>query len=107
MCAAKLTDEATTEDLRENLIELRKDFKDLITTVERLAASQAEGVSSQLRDGLRTYVDKGEDVLGHAREQAERVYDDLHETVERNPLTAMMVALGLGFIIGLLTRSRS
>jgi ElaB/YqjD/DUF883 family membrane-anchored ribosome-binding protein len=107
MCAAKLSDDATTEDLRENLVELRKDFKELLSTVEKLAATQATNVSDHLHDGLRTYIDKGEEVFGHAREQAERVYDDLHETVERNPLAAMMIALGLGFIIGLLTRHRS
>lgn len=107
MCAAKLTDDATTEDLRQNLVELRSDFKELLSTVEKLAAAQAAGVSSQVREGLRTYMDKSEEALGHAREQAERLYDDFHETVERNPMTAIMVALGLGFIIGLLTRSRS
>lgn len=107
MCAAKLSEDATTEDLRENLIELRKDFKDLLSTVEKLAASQADNVQGHLREGLRTYMDKGEEAFGHAREQAERMYDDLHETVERNPLTAMMIALGLGFVIGLLTRHRS
>lgn len=100
-------DDVTTEDLRENLIELRKDFKDLLTTVERLAAAQAGGVSGHVREGLRAYADRGEEMFGVAREQAERVYDDLHETVERNPLTAMLIALGLGFIIGLLTRHRS
>jgi Bacterial protein of unknown function (DUF883). len=100
-------DEVSTEDLRENFLELRKDFKDLLTTVERLAAAQADGVSSQVREGLRGYTDKGEEMFGLAREQAERVYDDLHETVERNPLTAMLIALGLGFLIGILTRPRS
>jgi ElaB/YqjD/DUF883 family membrane-anchored ribosome-binding protein len=100
-------EDISTEDLRENLIELRKDFKELLTTVERLAAAQAGSVSGQVREGLRTYADKGEEVFGLAREQAERVYDDLHETIERNPLTALMIALGLGFLIGFLTRSRS
>ena len=107
MCAAKIADDATTEELRENLAELRKDFKELISTVERLAASQADGAASHLRDGLRNYTDRGEELLGQARDHAERVYDDLHETVERNPLTALMIALGLGFLIGILTRSRS
>jgi ElaB/YqjD/DUF883 family membrane-anchored ribosome-binding protein len=100
-------DDISTEDLRENLLELRRDFKELLNTVERLAAAQAEDVSGHLREGLRTYADRGEEALGAAREHAEQFYDDLHETVERNPLTAMMIALGLGFLIGLLTRSRS
>lgn len=104
MCSAKVTDDASTEDLKENLAELRSDFKALMTTVERLAAAQAEGISSHLRENLRTYVGKGEEALGQARQQAERVYEDVHETIERNPLTAVLIALGLGFILGLLTR---
>jgi hypothetical protein len=57
-------DDVTTEDLRENLIELRKDFKELLGTVERLAAAQASGVSSQVHEGLRAYADKGEEMFG-------------------------------------------
>lgn len=100
-------EDISTEDLRENLVELRRDFKELLTTVERLAAAQAAGVSDQVREGLQGYADKGEEMFGLAREHAERAYDDLHDTVERNPLTAMMIALGLGFVIGMLTRNRS
>ena len=107
MCAAKISDDASVDELRENILELRKDFKDLLGTVEKLAVGRAEGVSDRLRDGVGAYVDKGEEVFGQARDQAERIYEDLHETVERNPLTAIMIALGLGFLIGIVTRSRS
>jgi ElaB/YqjD/DUF883 family membrane-anchored ribosome-binding protein len=107
MCAAKISDDASAEELREQLMDLRNDFKDLMGTVEKLAKNQADGVASHLRDGLQDYVERGEEVLGQARERAEHLYEDLHETVERNPLTALLIALGLGFLIGLLTRSRS
>jgi ElaB/YqjD/DUF883 family membrane-anchored ribosome-binding protein len=107
MCAAKITDDATADELRDQLVELRNDFKDLLTTVEKLAKNQADGVATHLRDGLHDYVERGEEALDHAREQAEHLYEGFHETVERNPLTALMIALGLGFIIGLLTRPRS
>lgn len=107
MCAAKISDEATAEELRENIAELRKDFKDLLTTVERLAVTQADGVATHLREGLHDYVERGEEALDQVRERAEHLYEDLHETVERNPLTALLIALGLGFLIGLLTRPRS
>lgn len=99
-------DDISTEDLRENLVELRKDFKALLNTVERLAAAQAEGVSSQVREGLKSYADKGEALYGTASKQAERVYGELHESVERNPMSAMMIALGLGYLIGIMTRPK-
>lgn len=107
MCAAKISDDATADELREQLTELRNDFNDLIGTVEKLAKNQADGVATHLRGGLHDYVERGEEALDHAREQAEHLYEGFHETVERNPLTALMIALGLGFIIGLLTRPRS
>lgn len=100
------TDDVTTDDLRDNVVELRKDLKQLMTTVERLALAQAGGVSNKLRDEWRTYADKGEEVLGSAREHAERAYDDLNQSVARNPLAAILIALGLGFLIGMITRSK-
>lgn len=99
-------DEPSVEDLRDNLVELRKDFKALLTTVERLAESQAQDVSNQVREGLKTYADKGEALYGSASKKAERVYGELHESVERNPMSAMMIALGLGYLIGVMTRSK-
>lgn len=106
MCAAKISDDASAEELREHISDLRKDFRELLGTVEKLASSQAAGVSEHLRDGLRNYVGKGEDALDTVRDQAERVYDDVYETVERNPMTAVMIALGVGFVVGIVSRSR-
>ncbi len=106
MCAAKIVDDASAEELREHINDLRKDFKDLLGTVEKLAANQAAGVTDHVRDGLRSYVGKGEDALDTVREQAERVYDDVYDTVERNPMTAVMIALGVGFVVGIATRSK-
>lgn len=97
-------DEPSVDDLRENLVELRKDFKTLLTTVERLAESQAQDVTNQLREGLKAYADKGEALYGTASKQAERVFGELHESVERNPMSAMLIALGLGYLIGVMTR---
>ena len=106
MCAAKIADDLSAEELREHINELRKDFKDLLGTVEKLTKAQADGVSRQVHDGLRNYIDKGEDAFDVVRDQAERVYDDVHETVERNPMTAIMIALGVGFMVGMATRAR-
>jgi ElaB/YqjD/DUF883 family membrane-anchored ribosome-binding protein len=106
MCAAKIADDLSAEELREHINELRKDFKDLLGTVEKLAKAQADGVSKQVHEGLRSYIGKGEDAFDTVRDQAERVYEDVPDTVERNPMAAIMVALGVGFIVGMATRVR-
>jgi ElaB/YqjD/DUF883 family membrane-anchored ribosome-binding protein len=41
-----------------------------------------------------------------AQDMAVEAFDDLHAVMKRNPLMAVAIALGLGFLFGVLTRMR-
>jgi ElaB/YqjD/DUF883 family membrane-anchored ribosome-binding protein len=46
------------------------------------------------------------DSAASAQERVQSAQADLESSIERNPMTAVFVALGIGFVIGLMTRSR-
>ncbi len=43
---------------------------------------------------------------GHARDMAVDAFDDAHAMIKGNPLTAVAIALGIGFIFGVVAGSR-
>jgi ElaB/YqjD/DUF883 family membrane-anchored ribosome-binding protein len=46
------------------------------------------------------------DTATDAQDRVAAISSDLESTIERNPLTAIFVAIGAGILIGLLSRSR-
>ena len=43
---------------------------------------------------------------GHAQDMAVDTFDDVHTAIKGNPLTAVAVALGIGFLFGVMATSR-
>ena len=72
-----------------------------------LVSSREEKIAS-LRSGIPTLSSSDERIadeqLAHTRSTAEKALNDAEEAFRRNPLVVIAVALGLGFLIGMLTR---
>jgi len=100
-----LRSSSTGEDTKEELAELRSQFEHLADTVQSMAASRSADIRAAVRDGLKSLGEHGGDAFAHARDTAERVASDTQETISRNPLTAVLIALGVGLVLGLVTRS--
>jgi len=91
---------------------------DLNREFETLKADVAE-LSSRISDLLRTGAREGRDVFNEradhyrregkrqadaALAEAQQLSDDFSQSISRNPLTAVLIAVGLGFLIGAISR---
>jgi ElaB/YqjD/DUF883 family membrane-anchored ribosome-binding protein len=96
------TGEPTAADLTADLAALRADITRLSDTIAGLVRTQADhaGAVGDARDQLsRAAADAQDSALGAAA--------DLERRIERNPLTAVLIAAGLGIMLGMMSRSRS
>ena len=76
---------ALSEDLQEiaaHLARLRKDLDNLASSIGRTGSHQAE----------------------HVQEQASEALGAVGDAVRRDPLTSLAIALGIGFLLGILLR---
>lgn len=103
--------------LTDRLDQLRNDLSDLSAAARDFArAGVAEGqdrVQSEIeelaaraaaiRDELNA---SGHRIARQAGEQAGHYARELESTINRNPITAMLVALGIGFVISMSSRGR-
>jgi ElaB/YqjD/DUF883 family membrane-anchored ribosome-binding protein len=70
------------QDLADQIEAIRADLQNLTSTVTRIANKQ----------------------LGNAQDRAMEAAYEAEEAVRRNPLAAIGIAVGLGFLFGVLTR---
>ena len=103
--------------LSNDLAVLRTDVTRLAETLTSFARSEgeaaAEAVSARIRQGKARaeataagLMEEGAAAIDEAKVRARVATKDLTAAVERNPLGAVCAALGVGFILGLLSRSR-
>jgi ElaB/YqjD/DUF883 family membrane-anchored ribosome-binding protein len=76
------TESGDTEDLVSQIETIRTDLQNLTSTVGRLVTDQ----------------------MSRAQERAMDTVRDGEEAIRRNPLPAVAIAIGLGFLLGVFTR---
>jgi ElaB/YqjD/DUF883 family membrane-anchored ribosome-binding protein len=101
MTDTKLSDEA---DFTADLTALRADVAGLAASVRSLVATETAattdafaGAADAARRRLAAGASEAQELLSGAR-------SDLEAQIERNPLVAVLIALGAGLVIGLVSR---
>lgn len=89
------TDNTDTTRLREDLDALRGDIGRL-----------AESVRTLTEKGAWAGVDRARRRAGEAREQVEHLAEEVGHHLEERPYGSVMMAFGLGFVIGKLLERR-
>lgn len=106
------------EELAQQLENLRKDLADLGNTVSKLAQEGSATAQRSVRDAADNLVRRGQDLAEDARTAGQQAvdygsemfkdkYSEFETTVRKHPTTAVAVALGLGYLAGILSRNRS
>lgn len=80
--AKRTTTSRDTEDLAAQVDAIRADIQSLASTLGRVANKQ----------------------LGRAQDTAMEKTHEAEEAIRRNPLSAVIIAVGLGFLFGVFTR---
>ena len=80
--AKKSSTSRDTEDLANQIDAIRADIQSLTSTVTRIANKQ----------------------LSRAQDKALETANEAEEAIRRNPLSAVAIAVGLGFLFGVFTR---
>jgi ElaB/YqjD/DUF883 family membrane-anchored ribosome-binding protein len=101
MSDAKMQDSAA---VAEEIAVLKQDIARLTAAVADLVKREAGQTRSRVEDVVTDLYREGRDALGQAEARAKGLGEDLSHTIERNPITAVLAALGIGLIIGLLSR---
>lgn len=86
---------------------LRDDISKLSETVAKLVAKQTEDAGAKVKDAMESARTVMADTASKAQDRAMTAGAEIEASIERNPYSAVLIALGVGVALGLLNRSRS
>ena len=85
----------TVEDLNSRIAELQAEIAALSADLKERGAEFAADLKA-----------RGEQAAGEAKARAQHALSDAETAMRQNPATAMAVAAGVGFLVGLLLNRR-
>jgi ElaB/YqjD/DUF883 family membrane-anchored ribosome-binding protein len=96
--------EPTKDELKAQLDATRRDMQILATMVRERASARAVRARDDVVEGLDELSEEARALLGAVQMEGLRLADEASDTVRRNPLAAVGIAFGLGWLCGKLTR---
>jgi len=98
---------AKEASVSEEIAVLKQDITRLTAAVADLVKLEANQARGKVEDVVVDLYKEGREALNQAGARAKGLTDELNHTIERNPTTSVLTALGIGLVIGLLSRSRN
>jgi ElaB/YqjD/DUF883 family membrane-anchored ribosome-binding protein len=102
--AAAAASARNEERLEEQIARLQEEIKAIGGTLARLTDDKLKEARSTARTQYRSAVRSGQSVVDELSEQVSSYESQLSEAIRERPLTAVAGAMGVGFLIALLTR---
>jgi ElaB/YqjD/DUF883 family membrane-anchored ribosome-binding protein len=92
------------EQLELQIAQLQTDLKGIAATLAKLSNDKVNEAKDAARSEALNLQRKGQDVLGDVQGQASEIEQQLKDRIREKPLTAVASAIGIGFILALLSR---
>lgn len=93
-----------TKDVEVQLQQLREDLAALAKSVAAVGSEKAEDYRHRVRRATNDAADASMQMVEAAREQAMSLERDLERKIRTNPIQAVAMAAGVGFVLAMLAR---
>lgn len=98
--------EGNSADITADLAALRRDVVRLSETISALLQGQALGAARHVSDSVDNATAKFASAAADVQSRVTAAGGQVEASIERNPLTAMVISFGLGMALGMMSRSR-
>ncbi|MGO8916201.1 MAG: hypothetical protein ACLQJR_09860 [Stellaceae bacterium] len=98
--------EGAAGDFAVDLAALRQDVAHMAETMSKLVQHQTQAAGLRVSDVVGDAKSKIATTAAEAQHRVRTASGDIEAGIQRNPLAAVLIALGVGLALGLLTRSR-
>jgi ElaB/YqjD/DUF883 family membrane-anchored ribosome-binding protein len=90
--------------LEDQISQLQADLKGIASTLAKLTNSKVSEVRDVATSEARHLQRQGQSVIEDVQDQAGALEQQLKDTIREKPLTAVASAIGIGFVLALLSR---
>jgi ElaB/YqjD/DUF883 family membrane-anchored ribosome-binding protein len=92
------------EDLEDQIERLQDDVKAIMKSLQRMGAEKVTEGQARAKREYANLVQAGEGMLENVQDEFGQVEKQIKDTIRAKPLTAVLSAVGIGFLIAVLTR---
>ena len=100
------TSEGTGADIAADMAALRQDIARLSDTIGALLQNQAQGAARHVSDAVDDAKSRIASTAADVKSRVTTAGGQVEASIERNPLTAIVVSFGAGMALGMMVRSR-
>jgi ElaB/YqjD/DUF883 family membrane-anchored ribosome-binding protein len=97
---------SAASDLAADLAALREDIMRLSDAVAGLVRAQTDAAGAAVKDAVGEAREHLSQAASQAQDSALGAFADLERRIEKNPLTAVLIAAGVGMVFGMMNRTR-
>jgi len=101
------TADGAAADIAADLATLRTDIKNLSETVAGRLRDRSNAAGAAMKGAVGDASDQISQAASRAQDSVFGAAADLEGRIERDPLTAVLIAAGIGMAIGVMTKSRT
>ncbi|WP_137152935.1 DUF883 family protein [Devosia sp. FKR38] len=102
--ASRASAKAREEQLEDQISQLQNDLKSIAATLSKLTGEKVTEARDVAKTELRHIQRQSQHVIDDVQDQASVVEKQIKDTIREKPLTAVAAAVGIGFILALLSR---
>ncbi|MBV2144689.1 DNA gyrase subunit B [Falsochrobactrum sp. TDYN1] len=96
--------ESSAEDLQAQVEQLKEDIAAIAATLANLGSQTVRDAGRTAKHTYRSAYMQGEDVVDDLKSKAQDVEAQLCATVRERPIASLVTALGVGYLLALLSR---
>ncbi len=100
------SDDALAADFAASLDALRTDVTKLIQAMEQLGQSHAHAAGQRVNSAVSNATDAISGATTGAKDRVRSASAEMEACIERNPITALLIAFGVGLSVSMLNRPR-
>lgn len=97
-------EEGREEQLEAQIAQLQSDLKGIAATLAKISGDKVSEVRDIAEGEVRHLRRQGQHVIDDVQEQAGAMEQQLKDTIREKPITAVAAAVGIGYILALLSR---
>jgi len=102
--SGRASDKPREEQLEDQIAQLQTDIKAIAATLAKLSGEKVHEAGGLAKDEVRHLRAQGQHAIEEVQGQAGALEKQLKDTIRERPLTAVAGAIGIGFILALLSR---
>lgn len=91
-------------ELEDQIEELQDDIRAIARTLTRMGEDKVKDAQRYAKGEYKNLLQQGQSVVGEVTDEFEAVEKQIKDTIRARPLTAMASAIGIGFLLAVLTR---